>query len=196
MKKWLLVGVGVVILWWILTPDQVELGAGVFAPDAPQQRMIDNPKSFNYKDYRITPLADFSLKAKVILREDYSLGRESELSPTDLVLGWDKMSDEAVLKHIEFRQSSRWYYYRFQSAPITQTEMAVNSANMHMIPAEDWIENDLDAVVAGQVIEIQGKLVEVKAQDGWHWKSSLRRDDTGGGACELVFVESIKIVQE
>ncbi len=23
---------------------------------------------------------------------------------------------------------------------------------------------------------------------GWHWRSSLTRDDTGPGACELVYV--------
>lgn len=196
MRNWLVLGLGIIVLWWIFSPSQVELGDGVYAPDAPQQIEISDPKPFNYDNYSLTPLAEFKIKAKVILREDYSFGRESELSPMDLALGWGRMSDEAVLKHIEFSQSGRWYRYRFQSAPITQKEMALNSANMHMIPAEDWIENDLDDVVSGQVIEIKGYLVEATAEDGWRWKSSLRRDDTGGGACELLYVESIKIVHE
>ena len=29
------------------------------------------------------------------------------------------------------------------------------------------------------------------AADGWRWRSSLTRDDSGGGACELVYVCSI-----
>jgi hypothetical protein len=32
-------------------------------------------------------------------------------------------------------------------------------------------------------------LVEADGRDGWKWRSSLTRDDTGDGACELMWVE-------
>ena len=31
----------------------------------------------------------------------------------------------------------------------------------------------------------------MRAPDGWRWRSSLTREDTGAGACELVWVERI-----
>ena len=37
----------------------------------------------------------------------------------------------------------------------------------------------------------KGSLIEIQASDGWRWKSSLSREDTGNGACELMKVESI-----
>jgi len=37
-------------------------------------------------------------------------------------------------------------------------------------------------------------LVEVKAQDGWTWRSSLSREDTGNGACELMLVEEVRLI--
>jgi hypothetical protein len=55
------------------------------------------------------------------------------------------------------------------------------------------VENLLDEVYKGCLIVIKGYLVEVKTDEGWRWKSSLKRDDTGGGSCELVWVEEINI---
>jgi hypothetical protein len=66
-----------------------------------------------------------------------------------------------------------------------------HSANMHMIPASGEIERRLKSIRAGNMVHLKGFLVEVTAQEGWRWKSSLTRDDTGGGACELVLVESL-----
>jgi hypothetical protein len=60
-----------------------------------------------------------------------------------------------------------------------------------MIPANNQIEAQLKSARVGQIVAFKGQLVEVKANDGWHWKSSLTRNDTGAGACELVFVESL-----
>jgi hypothetical protein len=35
--------------------------------------------------------------------------------------------------------------------------------------------------------------VEAQGRDGWSWRSSLTREDTGAGACELVFVQAIEL---
>jgi hypothetical protein len=51
----------------------------------------------------------------------------------------------------------------------------------------------MKAVRVGQVVKIIGKLVEVQASDGWRWRSSLTRKDTGNGACELIYVEAISV---
>ena len=64
-----------------------------------------------------------------------------------------------------------------------------NSANMHMIPANDDVADALDEVRVGNVVSLRGYLVEARAGDGWRWRSSLTRNDTGARACELVHVE-------
>ncbi len=55
------------------------------------------------------------------------------------------------------------------------------------------MEEQLDEVVRGSIVDLKGYLVHLTADKGWHWKSSLRRDDNGGGSCELMWVEEIKI---
>ena len=79
-------------LYSIFTSSPVSHGPGVTAPNQPKQKKID-PISFKYDEYTITQFATFSLKAKVLSKENYSFGKESDLSPMDLALGWSYMSD-------------------------------------------------------------------------------------------------------
>jgi hypothetical protein len=46
----------------------------------------------------------------------------------------------------------------------------------------------LDGIDAEDRVRIDGWLVQVRASDGWQWRSSLTREDAGAGACELVYV--------
>jgi hypothetical protein len=174
--------------------ESVTLGPGVKVTQAPVQTPIEDGDSFDFQDYQITPLADFSLKAKVLSREDYMLDRESDLSPTDLALGWQQMSDESVLADIDISQSGRWYHWSVQQFPIPRRAIETQSANMHMVPANDEVAVMLDLVQPGQIIRLQGQLIRAESYDGWFWKSSLTREDTGAHACELVYLTDIEVV--
>ena len=164
------------------------------ARDAPPLQS-DAPASlapFALQDATLQPLAGFSVDARVLSREDYGFGREADYSPTDLALGWGRMGDEAVLDRLDISQSSRWYHYRWRGdPPIPPREIIQSSANMHMIPSDRRVASALREVRPGQRVRIDGWLVQVDANDGWHWRSSTTREDTGGGACEVVYVCSI-----
>lgn len=142
---------------------------------------------------RINALAGFSLEARVLGRKRYSQGEEARFSPLDLALGWGPMRETAVLQQLDISQSGRWYHYRWSGqAPIPPGEIVRSSANMHMIPANDGVARALRGVREGDRIRLQGWLVNIEAADGWRWRSSLTRDDTGNGACELVYVCAIE----
>lgn len=178
--------------WHYLQTRPVPMSPGVAAAEDPRQTPLRSPPVMQMKDYQIEPLADFSLKARVLGAEHYRFGRESEISPVDLALGWGRMSDPTVLSRIDIRQSNRFYFWHVQEFPIPREEIERHSANMHMIPADASVARQLDRIRPGQVVTLQGYLVEIRAADGWHWRSSLSRDDTGNGACELVWVRSIE----
>ena len=195
MKKLVLTAFIFILLWRLFGDnDAVVLGPGIKAPESPVQQGLKQPDNFQFKGYQITPLAEFKIRAKVLSREAYSLGRESELSPVDFALGWGEMSDEAVLEKIDISQSGRWYRWRVQEFPIPRKTIETHSANMHLIPANDLVEDTIDLVKQGQVIELDGYLIRAEADDGWHWQSSLTRNDTGAHACELVYVESAQLI--
>jgi len=167
---------------------------GVLIPEDPVQILVKNPVSWQKDNYTITPLAEFKIKALVLSTNSFSIGRESDLSPIDLALGWGEMSNQSILDGMEISQSNRWYNWKAKVLVIPANEISTHSANMHIIPANDQIEDKLDELYKGCVIEINGFLVSVNAPDGWHWKSSLSRNDTGGGACELVWVNELSII--
>ena len=143
--------------------------------------------------YRVTALQSFSLEARVLGAEHYRFDREADIAPVDLPLGWGPMSDQSVLDRIEISQAGRFYRWHVDEFPIPRHDIEANSANMHMIPANDTIASQLNSVRAGQVVKFSGYLVEVTATDGWRWRSSLTREDTGAGACELVWVEKFEV---
>ncbi len=141
---------------------------------------------------RLDPLAGFSAEARVLSRKNYRHGREAELSPVDLALGWGQMQDDAVLSRLSISQGGRFYSYRWQGQPpLPPGELVRSSANMHMIPASDEVAEALHDLEPGDEIRIEGWLVEARAPDGWRWRSSITRDDSGAGACELVYVCAI-----
>ncbi|MFM9835951.1 MAG: hypothetical protein ACKVOA_07595 [Methylophilaceae bacterium] len=170
----------------------VTYGNGVITKQEPAQ-LTTNQANFSINNYTIRPLESFQIEARVLSATHYLIGRESDLSPVDLALGWGRMSDEAILKDVDISQSNRFYYWHVDHFPIPREEIETHSANMHMIPADNQIEKQLKSVRVGQVVSIKGELVEVSAPDGWHWKSSLTRNDTGQGACELVYVKEITL---
>jgi len=164
-------------------------GNGIIASQQPVQNST-NSSNFKLNGYTITPLESFEIEARVLSTEHYSFDREADLAPVDLALGWGKMSDEAILKDIKISQSNRFYFWHVNEFPIPRREIETNSANMHMIPADSIIEKVLEGIKAGQRVKLSGYLVQADSSDGWHWKSSLSREDTGNGSCELVYVKS------
>lgn len=149
---------------------------------------------FELDGARVSPLAGFSLQARVLGREDYQLGRTARFSPTDLALGWGPMSEPGLAERLNVSQGGRWYRYRWggEGPPMAPDAIARNSANMHMVPVDAGVARRLAQVRAGDVVRVHGWLVAIDAPDGWHWRSSLSRDDSGDGACELVLVCAIE----
>jgi hypothetical protein len=145
-------------------------------------------------DYQVTRRASFDIRARVLSAEPYYFRRESDLSPLDLALGWGVMSDQAVLDRIDISQSSRWYRTRYQLPPPVPERLIISSSsNMHMIPATAGIGSSLKKLRTGDVIQLSGYLVDVDHDSGWYWRTSMSRTDTGNGACEIVYVESLVV---
>ena len=55
------------------------------------------------------------------------------------------------------------------------------------------MESRLRRLRPGQVVTLTGYLVDVRGPGGFRWNTSLRRDDTGDGACELMWIERVSI---
>lgn len=184
-----LVLAAVALLFW---PEAtVRYPPGVLAPDPPLQEDLAETPAWTHGDYLVTGLAEFTIRAKVLSRERYRFDTESTLSPIDFALGWGPMSDQSIVDEFEVSQGFRWYEWRTDSMPIPQQEVVAHSANMHLIPADEQVEEVLLSVQRGEVVQMSGYLVQVEGDDGWKWRSSMTRADSGARACEVVWVEAV-----
>ena len=168
----------------------------VAVTDEPYQNMILYPTEITVRwGYHIKALATYSITARVLGVKDYSSSAEGGLIPLDIALGWKRMADAHIVDQYSISQSGRWYEWRYSAAPpIPDREVETSSANTHIIPADSEIYRKLKNVGVGHIVNLRGYLVEASTPDGWHWSSSLTRDDVGEGSCELMFVQSADVL--
>lgn len=165
---------------------------GTLIGTEPHQTSVAGTPRLTLDHYHVEALAKYTIEARILGTERYRIGREAEISPVDFAVGWGPMSDTAVLSKIDISQRGRFYFWRVDEFPIPQGEIESHSANMHMIPANASVARKLREVRPGHIVRLSGYLVAVRADDGWQWRSSMSRTDTGNGACELMWVESVE----
>jgi hypothetical protein len=163
---------------------------GVLVPYEPDQEAFEPPHQWLFKGSQLTALANFRVRGRVLLVGHYWMGRDADLSPVDLTLGWRLMSNQEILDGLHLYRMHRAYAWtgREGRLPASQDDIIAHSANMHMVPSTDELAARLRAIKHGDLVDISGYLIEVKFGDGGIWRSSLTRTDTGNGGCELVWV--------
>jgi hypothetical protein len=168
----------------------------------PVQYTLTNVAPFTIPDtgysWTVTPKAGYYVTARVLSKYHYGydpFDMRARVSPYDLAIGWGDMSDPSVDQWITWSQRGRWYYYEWvNSTPFSGQEIGLQSANTHIIPANDNITWVLDRVQINDVIYLEGYLVNIITEiDGtkWYVDSSLTRADTGDGGCEQLYVKRI-----
>jgi len=176
--------------WWSSRP--LRQAPGVLVPEAPVQEGTP-AQVIQRGDFRLTAIARYKLRGRVLGKKRYWDKPQNQLVPIDVAVGWGRMSDQAVLDGFsDFTMGNRFFFYEWQrQPPIPREEIARSAANNHVIPADDTVARGIRGLRRGQIVEMQGWLVEADGPGGFRWVSSRRRDDTGNGACELFFVEQI-----
>jgi hypothetical protein len=170
---------------------------GVLVPMEPVQQ-DELPRSLpEVAGFKLTGVARYALRARVLGTKRYWSGRGTQLVPVDVALGWGPMSDEAVLGAMRLSQSNRFFFYEWDNTPpIPANEIMTHASNNHVIAANAEVARAVKALRPGQITQMQGWLVEAAGPNGFRWGTSRRRDDTGDGACELFYVESIAAVDK
>jgi hypothetical protein len=189
-----LIGAGLWQGWhnWRLRP--VHPADGPLAQSEPLQTPLADPAALLHGRWTLTPRARYDITARILSREDYEFDALSDLVPEDLALGWGPMSDNRILADFEITQSVRFYSWRPKAPlPISREEVIEHSANTHVIPADPAVQVQLARLRKGQVVHLAGLLVDALRDDGRSIHTSLSRNDTGAGACEVMLVEHVDV---
>lgn len=194
LTPWLIAAVLLFALWRLYSHRDIERPAGVLVAADPIQHDISGAAPVTRGDFTLRPRAEFSATVRILHRENYSLGSLATLVPTDFAVGWGPMSDSAVLAHIQISQSNRFYYWRTGDWPISREQIETHSANWHVIPGNAAVQRTLGTLRTGSVVRLSGKLVDVEGREG-SMTTSLTRDDTGAGACEILLAGSAQVIE-
>ena len=195
LKSWLAVLLVLIGLGYFMHNKLVQKSLDSYGSVAKQtiQESTD-AQAIKRVGYVIEPVARYEIRAKVLSTERYRIGREAELSPVDFVLGWGPMSDNTVTEKLNITQGNRWYQYSWSgSPPIDPAIIIRSSANTHLVPADDNVRTRLLNVRSGEIVNLKGYLINIKHPDGWSWRSSLTREDSGAGSCELMWVAEVAV---
>lgn len=192
--------VAVVVLWFLLPERSVRQPTGILVPSEPKQGDVRATAPFAYKNYQISLLRTYELKARILAKNIYwpLTASARDLSPLDMVFGWGIMSDNSVLDHMSFNITNRYYRAHYDAdSPYVWEQMEPYLDNNHLIPATDKIEHALKSARVGSVIHLKGFLVQASRPDGYNWVSSTSIGSVGDTVmtCKLIYVTDFDIVQ-
>lgn len=181
------------------------VGKWEMAREEPVQTALSSPVSpitLERDDYtwHMVPRADYRIAARVLQSKQYD-DWQAAFAPIDLALGWGKISERRIDRWIDWRQSDRWYYYRFHRLQLfgrllSPDYVREHSANVHVVPATTALAAALQQLERNSLVLLEGKLVDVEAErDGRvrQFFTSLSRADQGDGSCEIMYVERLVI---
>jgi len=191
----------------LIIRDEETTGAGRLTIDSvmgdPVQRPAEGEVTTTAAGYNITIryLASYDIKALVVHTKSYpGVSYASVLSPCDLALAWGNVAKYNDEVNLNWSQSGRWYSWRADSSSEIEQMGGTDgvnkhSANCHIVPATDTVKKVVKNLKEGDIVELKGYLVDIQGTKGdgtsVSWTSSTSRDDTGDGACELIYVTDI-----
>jgi hypothetical protein len=181
--------------WLVMSGRPIKHPPGVLVASPPSQKALPAKDLGEVEGWHLTAVAEYHLRGRVLGTKRYHSPPNSDLVPFDVAVGWNRMSDQAVLDQFSLTMGNRFFFYEWADAPaIPPDEIKCSAANNHVIAANDEVRKLVRGLRVGQIVTMDGYLVNAKGPEGRTWNSSLTRDDTGNGACELFYVEKAKAV--
>lgn len=116
----------------------------------------------------------------------------------DLCLVWGDNINDLVLEEIEFSHGEFTCFYQTRDREAYAAFNPEQLSNNHLIPANEEVEKLIERTRVGDQVRIAGSLVELEVNmpDGRTWSrgTSVTRNDSGNGACELIYVRDLDIL--
>ncbi|MGH8639352.1 MAG: hypothetical protein ACREUZ_19630 [Burkholderiales bacterium] len=186
------IGLIVLALWLYDSLRPVPQPPGVLAPDAPRVELVEGKSEvFEHDGHVLTALARFSAQARVLSVKRYG-DRAAQVAPRDIALGWGPMSDSTTLKLVDVAQTERGVVFQSFDPKLPDEQVAAYVLNLHVVAADGELRKRLGELRAGNVVRIEGWLVEAVAGDGWRWRGTAR-DGAPTMPATLLWLEKLEV---
>ena len=194
--------------WWF--KDDLPPAAALSAElqDEPKQvRVSRRPieTSVGGVDYRIQPRYSYDMSALVVSLHhsdtwwDYAHKEWGDnINLMDLCVVWGKSALSGAYREISFSNNQWECHWSARSKEAWDAFNQTEAANNHMVTNDPGVAKGLRRIRIGDQIRVRGYLVDYTtyrngAPVGTR-VSSETRTDTGNGACEVLYIESLEML--
>lgn len=196
-----------VVGWWMKDslPPPEKLSPEVH--EEPRQKSVRKPPiDTNVKgiDYRIQPRFTYDISALVVSLHhsdtwwDYIHKQFSDnINLMDLCVVWGGNAQSGAYRKISFSNNQFECHWGTSSSDAWSAFNQAEASNNHMVTDDPEVAKTLRSIRIGDQIRVQGYLVNYTTIKGGQTigmrVSSDNRSDTGPGACEVLYVESVSV---
>lgn len=171
----------------------------------PYQRMVSESSfDFNYRKsvYTVKPVADYQLWGLVISHNNINAFSDiyhtkDSVDIKDICVLWGENLNQVVFNNFQF-WSEPWTCWAQTKSDEAMSRFNMDQlSNNHLLSDNPKIRKKILEAKIGDQIYLSGKLINYypKGMPDISRNSSTVRDDTGNGACEVIFVDDFQILR-
>ena len=146
-------------------------------------------------DQKISVLEAFQGEFRILGSKEYSNDEQAKFSPIDYAVTRGVFTRPDIARQISINQYDRFLNWQMARPPLPPQVATQLVSNMHIIPANPKIAEEIKKVKRGDLIQLKGDLVQINDKD-LVWKSALDWNGVGDGACKLIRVDSIQWIEK
>ncbi len=171
--------------------DQVDPGLVAADPEQTPVRGVPTALKFGDVEAILTARARYRIRAYALIVDASMHDAWSDVARLDVAFGWGPVAKTSVLRRLSFHLKRRYVSVRWGARlPLGPREVMNHLSNHHLIAADSEVAETLAKLRPGDLVTLEGDLVDLQVH-GQTMRTSLSRTDVGNGACEVVFVEHV-----
>ena len=156
--------------------------------------------------YTLTPLYTYELNGLIVTDYDaqnpldFMHKRSNDsINTNDICVIWGENLSDNLHMRSSFKHGEFTCYYQVDNYVDYQKLKPSQLSNNHLIPANEEVHKRIDNATPGDEINLKGYLVKYKWSNdegqSLERDTSTSRDDTGNGACEVIYVTDYQIIK-
>lgn len=193
MLKHIFLIIVLIFCYFLWEQRPVRYGSGIVADSNPDVARIDFPNPIETESFIITPKFEINGTVRVIAKNRYWFEDMSHISPVDLLLSWDRMSDEDLLKRMLVKINNRSYHVQMTKPPYQRGNIHEHLIMSHTIPATEQIQERIMSLRRGQLVSFSGYIVDIKNRLGDEWVSPVRDGLPAKRSSQWLWVENLTL---
>ncbi len=159
------------------------------------------PFTFAYRgeQYAIEPVAEYELWGMVVTHNDITgitdiMHTKDSVDIKDICLIWGNNIRNSDYQKMQFSSGDFICYFQYPSGVSFQFD---EISNNHLLADNEAVRDVIHNTRIGDQIHLRGQLINYHwlSKPNWLRRTSTTRNDTGNGACEVVFVKEFEVLK-